>query len=632
MKSIPVNTQLGAIYAKESCTFRVWSPTAEKVTLKLYKDGDTESLISEIGMEKNVNDVWETVVSQELNGVYYTYGINNGEAYSEVTDIYAKAVGANGRRGMVVDLKSTDPENFRAVSRPEFDKITDAVIYEVHVRDFSIDESSGIKLKGKFLGFCEENTKNDYNEFTGLSHLCELGVTHVHLLPSFDYESVDETSDEPQFNWGYDPENYNVPEGSYSTDAKNGAVRIKEMKLLVKALHEKGIRVIMDVVYNHTFKGEDSIFNLTVPDYYYRTEHGKFTNGSGCGNETASDNPMMRKYMIESVMYWAQEYMIDGFRFDLMGLHDVKTMNDISASLKELDSSIIVYGEGWVAEYTPLKEKERAIKSNAHKMPHIAFFSDDMRDTIKGSVFEETGTGFVNGNSGLEENLKLCITGSIKSHLVDTSKTSCKSWALSPSQVINYCEAHDNLTLWDKLYYSATEYSVEDRTAMDKLCASIVFLSQGVPFIQAGQEFLRSKPKDDSGESFDENSYKSPDSVNSIKWNDKTNNKNVFEYYKGLISLRKKNSLFRLFTAKEVISHLKFIDTPQKCVAFSLEDNDTRIIVILNADTQEKLISIPEGSYDIVVNSQKAGTESLEIFNGSNITADRICATVLIKK
>ena len=626
-----IDTQLGAIYSKKFTEFRVWSPSADNVSLNLYKQGSGQNLISAYKMVKDENDVWTKRIDDDLSRIYYTYSIQNDETISEVVDIYANAVGVNGARGMVIDLQSTDPNGFRDIARPEFNEITDAVLYEVHVRDFSIDESSGIKLKGKFLGFTENYTKNQLGDFTGIAHLKELGITHIHLLPSFDYETIDEASNEPQFNWGYDPKNYNVPEGSYSTDANNGAVRIKEMKELVKSLHENGIRVVMDVVYNHTYKGEDSIFNLTVPNYYHRTENGKFTNGSACGNETASNHAMMRKYIVDSVLYWAQEYMIDGFRFDLMGLHDVDTMNEISQSLTKLDNSIFIYGEGWVADHTPLELSERAVKDNANKMPSIAFFSDDMRDTIKGSVFGESGKGFVNGAENLEEDLKLCITGSIKSNLVDFSKTTKTAWATSPSQVINYCEAHDNLTLWDKLYYSAKEYSVEDRKRMDKLCAAIVFLSQGVPFIQAGQEFLRSKPIDNTGNNFEENSYKSPDSVNSIKWNSKTDNKDVFEYYKGLIALRKSESLFRLKTSEEVCEHLEFLQSPKNSVVFKLKSEEKEIIVFLNANTNKIKMNFPNGKYDVVVNDCKSGSKSISEFFGGEIIIPKISALVMIK-
>ena len=632
MKNILIQDELGAIYAPEKTIFRKWSPTAEKVILNLYEEGTGDNLIKSIPLTKSENGLWGIEVNENLSGTYYTYSITLNGTTNEVVDIYAKAVGLNGQRGMVVNLSETDPDNFRSTPRPTFNKITDAVIYEVHVRDFSIDESSGIKIKGKFLGFTELETKNDNGDYTGLSHLKELGVTHVHLLPSFDYETVDESSDEPQFNWGYDPKNYNSPEGSYSTDASNGAVRIKEMKELVKVLHQNGIRVVMDVVYNHTYKGEDSIFNLTVPDYYYRTENGKFTNGSACGNETASNHPMMRRFMVDSVKYWAEEYMIDGFRFDLMGLHDATTMNMIASELKEIDPSIFVYGEGWTGGYSPLPDEDKALKCNASKTPQVAYFSDDMRDTIKGSVFEQHEPGFVNGEQNLEENLKLCITGSVNTNLIDYSKAKSNPWATSPCQVINYCEAHDNLTLWDKLYYSAPGVSVEDRIRMDKLSAAIVFLSQGVPFIQAGQEFLRSKPKNDSGTDFDENSYISPDSVNSIKWNRKTEFMNVYNYYKGLIEIRKSHKLFRMTSVEQIEKHLSFLNnTPKNTVAFNLKDDNEEIIVIFNANNESTTVAIPEGEWNVILNENIAGNNAISSIKANSIEIPPISAMVLIK-
>ena len=632
IQNIIIKEELGAIYTPEKTTFRIWSPTAENVSLNLFQEGTGDNLIKTASMSKRNDGLWSTEINENLSGVYYTYSITINGTTNEVVDIYAKAVGINGYRGMIVNLKETDPQHFRGTPRPAFDNITDAVIYEVHVRDFSIDKSSRIKIKGKFLGFTELETKNDNGDYTGLSHLKELGVTHVHLLPSFDYESVDESSDKSQFNWGYDPKNYNTPEGSYSTNARNGAVRIKEMKELVKALHKNGIRVIMDVVYNHTYKSENSIFNLTVPDYYYRTENGKFTDGSACGNETASDHLMMRKFMLDSVKYWAEEYMIDGFRFDLMGLHDATTMNMISSELKEIDPSIFVYGEGWTGGYSPLPDEDKALKCNASKTPEIAYFSDDIRDTIKGSIFEMQEPGFVNGMQNLEENLRLCITGSINTNLIDYSKATIKPWAISPCQVINYCEAHDNLTLWDKLYYSASGVTVEDRKRMDKLSAAIVFLSQGVPFIQAGQEFLRSKPNDYTGTSFAENSYNSPDSVNSIKWNRKTEYKDVYNYYKGLIELRKAHSLFRMTTKEQIENHLSFIDNcPENTVAFILKGDNEEITVIFNANKETTAVNIPDGKWNVILNDNTAGNNIINSINSERVEVPPISAMVLIR-
>ncbi len=632
IQNIIIREELGAIYTSDKTTFRIWSPTAENVLLNLYQEGAGANLINTVSMSKRNDGLWSTEINENLSCVYYTYSITINGVTNEVVDIYAKAAGINGNRGMIVNLKDTNPKHFRNTPRPALNNITDAVIYEVHVRDFSIDESSGIRIKGKFLGFTELETTNDNGDYTGLSHLKELGVTHVHLLPSFDYESVDESSDKPQFNWGYDPKNYNTPEGSYSTDAHNGAVRINEMKELVKALHKNGIRVIMDVVYNHTYKSEDSIFNLTVPDYYYRTENGKFTNGSACGNETASDHPMMRKFLLDSVKYWAEEYMIDGFRFDLMGLHDATTMNMISSELKEIDPSIFIYGEGWVGGYSPLPDEDKALKCNASKTPDIAYFSDDIRDTIKGSVFEKQEPGFVNGQQNLEENLKLCIIGSINTNLVDYSKTTIKPWATSPCQVINYCEAHDNLTLWDKLFYSALGVTVEDRIRMDKLSAAIAFLSQGVPFIQAGQEFLRSKPNNDNGTSFAENSYNSPDSVNSIKWNRKTEHKDVYNYYKGLIEIRKAHSLFRMTSEEQIENHLSFINNcPKNTVAFMLKADNEEIAVIFNANREASSVDIPEGKWNVILNDYTAGNNIINSISLNRVEVPPISAMVLFR-
>ncbi len=629
------NEELGVIYSKKSSIFKIWAPTAQRVSLNLYMKGSGSNLIKKIEMGKSSLGVWTVTVSENLHELYYTYDVTiNGET-NEVVDIYAKAVGVNGKRGMVIDLEKTNPEGWNEASRPEFKAITDAVLYEAHVRDFSIDESSGIKHKGIFLGFTELGTKNPSGHFTGLSHLKELGVTHVHLLPAFDYETVDEENlNQPQFNWGYDPQNYNTPEGSYSTNPNDGAVRIKEFKELIKALHDNGIRVVMDVVYNHTYKATDSSFNLTVPDYYYRTENGKFTDGSACGNETASEHPMMRKFLIDSVKYWAEEYKIDGFRFDLMGLHDVDTMNEIRNMLKGIDESLIVYGEGWCGGDTPLPVEKRSLKANADKLTEIAFFSDDMRDVIKGSVFEYKEKGFVSGEKGLEEKLKLCITASTKNKLIEYSKLKgLKAWSTSPTQTVNYTEAHDNYTLWDKLYYSSITDSAENRIKMDMLAASIVFLSQGIPFIQAGQEFLRTKPKDETGEIFVENSYNSPDFVNSIKWNRKSEYIEVFNFYKGMIELRKNHSLFRLKTVEEIEKCLSFFgNTPENVVAFTLKNSDEEIVVIFNASISEIELEIPDGTWGVYVNDKLAGNKAIAEISSGNIKASPISPLVLIKQ
>ncbi len=632
MNNIYIKDDLGSIYSTNSTKFKVWTPTAKNVTVNLYKSGSGDNLISKNPMTMSENGLWTLEIEEDLNGVYYTYDIEIDGKVNEVVDIYAKALGVNGNRGMVVDLSSTDPEGFRKTERPKFDKITDAVIYEVHVRDFSIDKSSGMKNKGKFLGFTEENTVNEEGDLTGVAHLKDLGVTHVHLLPSFDYCTVDEENPDKEYNWGYDPKNYNAPEGSYSTDPSNGFARIKEFKEMVKSLHENGIRVVMDVVYNHTYATEDSYFNLTVPNYYHRKWGDKFSEGSGCGNDTASEKPMMRKFMIDSLKYWATEYMIDGFRFDLMGLHDVTTMNEIRSELTKIDPSLIIYGEGWTGGDTPLPFEERSVKDNAKKTPEIAYFSDDMRDLIKGSVFKKPDKGFVNGAQGLEEDLKISITGSIYSDKIDYGKCKKFSWSPSPAQVINYTEAHDNYTLWDKLYYSTAGYTKEDVFKMDKLAASIVMLSQGVPFIQAGQEFLRSKPVDDTGENFEGNSYKSCDKVNSIKWDEKTKYKDIYKYYKGLIELRKSSELFRLDTAEKVKEHLVFLKhVSNNVIGFRLRDEKETFLVFFNANKNAVKVDIPAGKWNVLVDDVTAGAESIKIVGDGEVEIKSI-STLVLKK
>ena len=461
-----------------------------------------------------------------------------------------------------------------------------------------------------------------------------MGITHVHLLPSFDYATVDEENlEKEQYNWGYDPLNYNVPEGSYSINPFDGEMRIKEFKQMVTALHKNGIRVVMDVVYNHTYESHDSYFNLTVPNYYYRMENGEFTNGSGCGCESASEHLMVKKYIIDSVKYWAKEYKIDGFRFDLMAVHDYVTMNEIRYALDEIDKSIIMYGEGWNGGHSYLPYDMQASKSNANKMPQIAFFSDDIRNNIKGSCFKTEEKGFANGGGYKEKGIKLSVVGSTFAPLIDFSKTNCRAWATSPAQTINYCEAHDNNTLWDKLYYSNINDSIEDRIKIDKLSAAIVFLSQGIPFIQAGQEFLRSKPGDNIGKNFVENSYNSSDFVNSIKWNRKTEYKFVCDYYKGLIELRKSHSVFRWSTSDEISKSITFIGNDiGNGVSFTLKDEKVEIVVVFNAGKNDVQIPIENGEWNVLADGYRAGNSVLRTIKTDKAITKPISILVMIKK
>ena len=617
---------LGAIYSKSKTSFRLWAPTASNILLNLYKEGSGDNLIKSLTMKKDVNGTWILEVDENLENIYYTYSVSINEIINEAVDPYAKAVGVNGMRAMVIDLETTNPKDWDIDKRPPFKNYSDAIVYETHVRDFSIDKSSGIVNKGKYLAFTESGTKNAMGLSTGLDHLKELGITHVQLLPVYDYYTVDESAlDSPQFNWGYDPQNYNVPEGSYSTDPANGSVRIKEFKQMVKSLHDNNIRVIMDVVYNHTGKTADSNFNLIVPEYYHRMiSPGVFSNGSGCGNETASEKSMVRKFMVDSILHWVTEYHIDGFRFDLMGIHDIETMNLIRKEVNKIDSSIIIFGEGWTADTPVLDENQLCLKKNISKLHDIGAFSDDIRDGLRGSVFIDTAKGFLNGCNNREEWIKFGVVGSVHHDQIDYSNVeySIGAWANNPHQSINYAEAHDNLTLWDRLSTASDDESEETRIKMDKLAASIVLTSQGVPFFQLGQDFLRTKPVDASCKTFDHNSYKSSDFTNSIKWDRKSKYKDVYNYYQGLIAFRKAHSGLRMISAEDVRKNITFIENLDKnMVGFIIEnyannDISEKILVVYNANKDVKSINLPCGNWNLYVNEKKAGLELLQVCSG----------------
>lgn len=630
---------LGATYTKEKTGFKVWAPTASEVSLNLYEQGDGDNLIETVPMTLGDKGVWSCEKQGDLNGIYYTYSIKNGNKTNEAVDLYARTTGVNGNRGMVVDLSATNPEGFENDTRPAFVNPTDAIIYELHVRDLSSDASSGISNTGKFLGFTETGTTNADGLATGIDHIKDLGVTHVQILPSYDYATVDESKlDTPQFNWGYDPKNYNVPEGSYSTDPYHGEVRINEMKQMVQALHENGIRVNMDVVYNHTFNIEDSNFQKTVPDYYYRKVGENYSNASGCGNETASDHAMMRKYIVDSVVYWATEYHIDGFRFDLMAVHDIETMNAVRAALDKIDPSIMVYGEGWTGGDCAISSSQQALKANIAKMDRVGAFSDDIRDGIKGSVFDAQDKGFVSGKDGMEESIKFGIVAATPHPQVLTYKNDkgSKSWAAQPGQSINYISCHDNLTFWDKLAISNADDSEETRIKMNKLGSAIILTSQGVPFFQAGEEMLRSKPSATVEGGFDENSYTSPDSTNSIKWSNKASVMDTYEYYKGLIAFRKAHSALRMATTADIQNNLVFMGgLDANVVGYTIANNangDTaeKITVILNGNENAVNVTLPAGTWEICVNDKAAGTASVGTAEGT-VSVAGISAMVLVQ-
>lgn len=605
---------LGAVYSPKMTRFKVWAPEAESVKLNLYKQGEGDNLIEQHIMKKSANGTYVFEKQGDCNGIYYTYTVVNHGEEQEAVDPYTKAAGVNGQRGMVINLAKTNPQGFELDGYRNPEHITDAIIYEGSVRDFTMDESSGVFHNGKFLGLTEANTTNHFGEATALDYISGLGVTHVQILPAFDFETVDEKNQKAQYNWGYDPDNYNVPEGSYAVSPYDGAVRIQEMKQMVLALHSRGIGVIMDVVFNHTYRRDDSNLQKIVPGYYYRSDETGYTNGSGCGNEVASDRPMVQKLIVDSLIYWAKEYHIDGFRFDLMGVLDIDTMNVIAERLKEIRPDIYLYGEGWNGGPSSLAEEKCAFKASAKKMPGIGMFNDDIRDTIKGSVFYDDHLGFVNGGTHLENALRYGITGAVAHPQVDYDAYGSKSWAKEPGQSINYVSCHDNYTLWDKLSVSCPEASEEKKKAMNRLCAAIVFTSQGVPFIQAGEEFLRSKPLPEK-KGFAENSYNMPDAVNSIKWDNIHEYPDMIAYYKGLMALRKAHPVFRMQSEAEMTQNLCFLsDTPENVVAYLLkgkgaDDTPENILVIFNGNDEEILYNLPEGKWKILVDDKTAGAD-----------------------
>ena len=641
--------ELVVIYSKNSSEFKLWAPLAEQVELVLYgKDYNAlESNKTIIKMNKENRGVWRARINEDLSGEYYNYLVrNNGKTYESV-DPYAKAVSINGEKSMVIDMESTNPKGWSNDKKPILNDVTDSIIYEAHIRDLTKDEASGVitELRGKYIGAVLENSKIKGTSITtGLDHLKELGITHIHLLPVFDYGSIDERYDSPDnYNWGYDPQNYNVPEGSYSTNPYEGAVRISEFKEMVYKFHQAGIRVVMDMVYNHTYNLESPL-NLTVPGYYYRKDqYGRYSNGSGCGNETASERYMFRKYMIDSVLYWAKEYHIDGFRFDLMGLHDLETMRIIRNELNKVDKSIIMYGEGWTCYDTPLNINESAVKNNICKFDdlQIAAFSDDARDSIKGSVFLKESLGFVNGGDNYEESIKYTICASTKHDEIDLSKVvySKSFWANEPYQTITYDSAHDNNTLFDKLRMSCKDENEEELLKMNKLAAAIVLTSQGISFLHEGEEFARVK-ENLQGEII-ENSYNSSDYTNELKWLRKQRYIDLFNYYKGLIKLRKEYKAFRMNSNKEIQNNISFMakgnefkDNHIVGYIINIEDyNDSysKIAVIFNANKYNVEVDLDEGKWNVLVDGEKADSEVQYKIEDSIVNVSARSALILIK-
>lgn len=612
---------LGNIYTPQHTKFRLWAPTASEAKLVTYKKW-SDKIGTEINMQQGEKGTWITELKGNQKGLFYTYKVKIGDKWTEAVDPYVRAASVNGDKGAVVDLEETNPKNWKANKKPKFKNPEDAIIYELHVRDLSIQPESGIKHKGKYLGVTEKGTNGPEGVKTGLDHIKDLGVTHVQFLPIFDYASVnEETLNEPQYNWGYDPKNFNVPEGSYSTNPYEPAVRITELKQMIQTLHDNNLRVVMDVVYNHMYNAAESNFHKLVPGYYYRyNEDGTFANGTGVGNDTASERKMMRKFMVDSVTYWAKEYNLDGFRFDLMGIHDYETMNEIRKGVNQIDPSIILHGEGWDLN-TPLAAELKANQKNAEKMKGIAHFNDNIRDGLKGSVFEDKDNGFVNGKQNMEDRIKKGITAGID---YDTNSSTYQD----PEQVLTYVEAHDNHTLWDKLELTNSGDSEEVRKQMHKLSSSILLTSQGIPFLHAGQEFMRTKYGN-------HNSYKSPDSINQMDWLRRAAFNNEVEYMKGLIDLREKYPAFRMTSAERIKKDISFIDAPKNVVAYTIDGkgngNKTAYFMVAhNANREAVDITLPsKGPWKVLVDGKQAGSKTLYVVHDNKIKVPALSSFVL---
>ncbi|MDY2943370.1 MAG: type I pullulanase [Paludibacteraceae bacterium] len=664
------------VYSPSKTTFSVWSPAADSVRLRLYAEGLGGEAIEEVAMRRGKDGTWTCSVRGDLQGKFYTFQVKQSVQSTppptpspqagrgsdvrqsvwleETPGIFAKAVGVNGRRGAVVDLRSTDPEGWAEDVRPALAGAKDAIVYEMHYRDYTIHPSSGVVHKGKFLGLTEEGTKQlTINQLTinmpllsgeestpasttsqtvraelpagetpaspvgmatGIEHLKELGVTHVQILPSYDYGSIDETRlADNKYNWGYDPVNYNVPEGGYSTNPYEPACRIREMKQMIQALHKAGIRVVMDVVYNHTFDVAHSNFHNTCPGYFYRyNADGSLGNASGCGNETASERGMMRKFIVESCRYWLTEYHIDGFRFDLMGIHDIETMREVRAMMDGIDPTLLLYGEGWAAGAPLLPQEELAMKANILEIEGVGAFCDDMRDALRGPFSDDHQGAFLAGEKGHEESIKFGIAGCIDHPDVDMSRVnySKAAWAAEPTQCISYVSCHDDMMLTDRLKASVRLQKGE-LERLDKLAQTAVLTSQGIPFLWNGEEILRDKKGV-------HNSYCSPDSINAIDWSLKAQHEDVFRYYQGLIALRKAHPAFRMGDAELVRQHLHFLDAPEGVVAYMLDgeavgDEWKTIVVVLNANRKAVEVALPAGTYRLACGDGKCPYSGMRV-------------------
>ena len=618
---------LGVTWSHSQTVFKLWAPTADAAKVMLYRSGDpnAKDLICKIPMTRSECGTWTASHPGDLNGVYYTFSVRIGDYIAEACDPYAKTTGVNGHRAMVIDMASTNPEGWEKDCDPHAGMpITDAIIYELHIRDLSSDSHSGIRNKGKFLGLIESGTKTPSGIPTGLDHIKSLGITHLQLLPIFDYGSVDEAHPEKnQFNWGYDPVNFNTPEGSYATDPHRGEVRVRELKQMVKGLHDNGISIVMDVVYNHVYHADEFCFNRLVPMYFSRITNGKASNGSGCGNDTASERSMVQKYIVDSVCYWADEYHIDGFRFDLAGLLDVDTVNKVVHTVHQRHPNVIFYGEGWNMKTDLTKVIPQATQLNASMTPGFGYFNDTIRDALRGATFLGNSLGFLTGATGIGDTLDSCFRG-------------LPYWCCDPTQSINYVSCHDNNTFLDRISLACPGTGMDDWIRRYKLGAVFYMMSQGVPFMQAGEEMLRSKPNGRGG--YVENSYKSSDRVNSIKWNllKHPDYQDMVNYYRGLIRFRKAHPVLRLTSAYDVLSHVVPVHCEHPQVgAFHIDGSipgepAEEMFLIFSAAETAQTLPLPKGTWHVCINSKHAGIVSLEAVE-SAVTLPPISAMVLVK-
>lgn len=625
---------LGATYRETATAFRLWAPTADAVNLCLYGEGDGDCLLEQLPMRRDTGGTWLAVKEGDLNHIYYTYQVCRGGRTVETQDMYAVAAGVNGKRSMVLDLRETDPDGFAEDCGPRPQSKTDIIVCEISVADTTADIFCGSRWPGKYLGLAESGLTAKGGMPAGLDHIRRLGVTHVQLMPVFDFASIDEAdAGRAQYNWGYDPLNYNVPEGSYSTDPFHGQVRVRELKEMVLAFHRAGLGVIMDVVYNHVFDAEASCLYRTEPGCFFRMRGQEYSNASACGNEVASEHPMARKYIVDSVCYWAREYHIDGFRFDLMGVLDIETMNELSGRLHEINPCIILYGEGWTGGESTIPEYLRAQKKNVRMLHDIGMFSDDIRDTVRGHVFYENERGFVSGKPGMENSVRYAVAAGVWHPQVDYahySYTPGGPWAENPTQVVSYASCHDNLTLWDKLARSCPDAGKQTRLAMNRLAAAIVFTAQGTPFFLLGEELGRSKPIEGC-DRVAENSYNLPLYTNAIRYHATKEFMALEAYYRGLIAFRKAHAGLRLRTAEEIRTCIRFLEgTKQNVVAYTIDTSEEILFVAYNANARQAVLALPDGQWELYVDRERAGVQALETCSGQ-LCLKGISCSVLVR-